>query len=353
MQNILIEHMEHYPEMEIRDLFKLIYQSEFGGGHMITDKKKSLEWIKKEYEWLQSQRHPLREGICEDIGGDMCRIYLDALKMGLSEETLNAMFVLSANAKIGTVDGLEKKLECLLELCRKGEVSFPYTEVKEAIGNWKAQGYPAIHHSETFRDKYLPAYRVVMKKYAERMEVFQKIDYYLKNAGMEKETAVIAIEGMAGAGKSVLGQLLSEIYSCNLFHMDDFFLQPHQRTSERFEEPGGNVDYERFKVEVIDKLNNRDGFCYQKYDCSTQSLGEEVEVSYSNINIVEGAYSLHPYFGDYADITFFLEVSEEVQYERIRQRNGEWMLKRFVEEWIPMEHKYFEKLKIREKATRI
>ena len=51
---------------------------------------------------------------------------------------------------------------------------------------------------------------------------------------------------MAGSGKSVLGQLLSEVYSCNLFHMDDFFLRPEQRTAERLAEAGGNVDRERF-----------------------------------------------------------------------------------------------------------
>jgi hypothetical protein len=31
-----------------------------------------------------------------------------------------------------------------------------------------------------------------------------------------------------------------------LFHTDDFFLQPHQRTRERLESVGGNIDYERF-----------------------------------------------------------------------------------------------------------
>ena len=32
--------------------------------------------------------------------------------------------------------------------------------------------------------------------------------------------------------------------------MDDFYLQEYQRTQERYNEPGGNVDRERFKKEV-------------------------------------------------------------------------------------------------------
>ena len=33
--------------------------------------------------------------------------------------------------------------------------------------------------------------------------------------------------------------------------MDDFFLQPKQRTKERLEQAGGNVDYKRFKKEIV------------------------------------------------------------------------------------------------------
>ena len=33
--------------------------------------------------------------------------------------------------------------------------------------------------------------------------------------------------------------------------MDDFFLRPEQRRPERFAEPGGNVDRERFAAEVL------------------------------------------------------------------------------------------------------
>lgn len=345
--------MECYSQMEIRDLLKLIYQSEFGGGHMITDKEKSLEWIKSEYKFMQEQNWPERNVICEDIGGDMCRVYLNALGKGLSEETLNEMFVQSANIKKGTVGELETKLEQFLDVCNEDWCNWDLQEAAEKIGEWKAQGYPAVHHSQSFRDNYFPAYRVIMKQYAERLDVFMHIDSLMKMHREESGPVVVAIDGMAGSGKSVLGKLLQEIYHCSLFHMDDFFLQPYQRTQERFAEPGGNVDYERFKEEVLEHLDEREGFWYQKYDCSTQSLKEKEFVPYNKLVVIEGAYSLHPYFGDRADGAFFLEISDELQVERIRKRNGEWMLKRFVEEWIPMEHKYFEEYKIREKATRI
>lgn len=347
MRSVIEWHMERYPKMQIQDVFKLIYQSEFGGGHMITDKEKSLNWIKEEYKFMKEQNLLKREYACENIGDDMCRVYLRALEQGLSPETVNEMFVQSADTKTGTVKGLEEKLEQFLGSCE--EYGFVKEDVERAVAEWKSKGYPAIHHSETFRENYFPAYRVVMKKYAERLDVFRKIDQYLQENNSGK-TVVIALDGMAGSGKSVLGKLLREIYHCNLFHMDDFFLQPYQRTLERFAEPGGNVDYERFKSQVLDNIDNLEGLWYQKYDCSAQSLKEKGFVPYNKLVVIEGAYSLHPHFGDRADLAFFLEISDELQIERIRNRNGEWMLKRFVEEWIPMEHKYFEAFRIKEKA---
>ena len=49
---------------------------------------------------------------------------------------------------------------------------------------------------------------------------------------------VVAIDGNSGAGKSTLAALIADVYDCNLFHMDDFFLRPEQRTEERLKETG-------------------------------------------------------------------------------------------------------------------
>ena len=65
-----------------------------------------------------------------------------------------------------------------------------------------------------------------------------------------KESAVpyiVAIDGRCASGKSTLAAYLKSALACSVIHMDHFFLQPHQRTEKRLREPGGNVDYERFK----------------------------------------------------------------------------------------------------------
>lgn len=166
----------------------------------------------------------------------------------------------------------------------------------------------------------------------------------------EKETLLVVIDGKCGSGKSTLGAFLQEIYDCNLFHMDDFFLQPEQRIEERLLEPGGNVDYERFSKEVLEHLGDTDVFEYQVFDCSSQTMGQKIVVEPKRLNIVEGAYSAHPYFGDQFDLAFFLEVDEEEQLKRLESRNGAEKLKRFISEWIPKENIYFDTFNIRNKC---
>jgi len=165
-----------------------------------------------------------------------------------------------------------------------------------------------------------------------------------------KNRVIIAIDGNSAAGKTTLAQQLKEIYDCNLFSMDDFFLQPWQRTPERLAEAGGNVDYERFRREVIDPLLGGLPFSYRPYDCTIENLKEAIAVDVRPFNVVAGVYSLHPTLCDVYDLKVFLEIDAEEQLRRILLRNGPELYDRFVREWIPMEQLYFERLKIKQQC---
>ena len=156
-----------------------------------------------------------------------------------------------------------------------------------------------------------------------------------------KDTVIVAIDGKCTSGKTTLASKLAEIYDCNVFHMDDFFLRPEQRTPERFAEVGGNVDYERFREEVLLPLKARKSFSYRPFDCITLTLAAPVAVTPKKLNIVEGTYCHHPYFGNPYDLKILLTLDEETQRQRILERPS-FLHKRFFEEWIPMENQYFE-----------
>ncbi len=168
--------------------------------------------------------------------------------------------------------------------------------------------------------------------------IFLKIDELLE----EKEFAVVCIEGMSASGKTTLAAKLKEMYDCNVFHTDDFFLEPSMRTQERLAEPGGNVQYERLE-ELKNKIIKRESFSISTYDCKTDSYNTK---SYEpkKLNIIEGVYSAHERIRNIYDLMMFMSIDKDVQKERILKRNGEVMLKKFESIWLPLEELYFKTL---------
>jgi len=173
------------------------------------------------------------------------------------------------------------------------------------------------------------------------MDAIHQIRNRIKTLLSEQETVLVAIDGNCTAGKTTLAALLAEEFSCNVFHVDEFFLQPHQRTPERLAEAGGNVDYERFQEEVLQPLRRGESVCYRPYDCRTQTLREPVCLPQKKLNIIEGTYSCHPFFGKPYDLTIFLSVSPETQHQRVLLRPA-FKHSMFFNVWIPMEQRYFE-----------
>ena len=92
LEKVIRQHRQQYCCMQPQDVYKLIYQNEFGPGHFIEDEHTSLERLIKEYQGIpvKGKGNPI-----EPIGNGMCRYYLrgageDAIEM------LNRIFVLSA-----------------------------------------------------------------------------------------------------------------------------------------------------------------------------------------------------------------------------------------------------------------
>ena len=97
------------------------------------------------------------------------------------------------------------------------------------------------------------------------------------------------------------------------------------------------MDYERFNKEVLSPLKSGQVFSYRPFDCKTFTLSDSVDVSSKKLNIIEGSYSMHPYFGNPYDLKILLTVDEETQRQRVLERPV-FLHKRFFEEWIPMEN---------------
>ena len=331
----LTEHCARYPALRPQDLLKAIHQSVFGCGHFIENESVARDLLRQELET------PGPAAEIELLDGEYCRVPLGYLThSGLSPETLFRLFVLSAEAPAPNPDLLQSKLDALLALAAEGALPFSYEETANAVAQWQQAGFPLCRHSQEFRDAYRPTYRVIRKEYLWLLPLLSAIDRKLRSASR----VTLAIEGGSASGKTTLSGLLSRIYGCTVFHMDDYFLRPEQRTPERLAEPGVNVDRERFYEEILKPLTEGQSVRYQRFDCHTLSLQPPVDVVPTPLTVVEGAYSMHPLLAEHYDLSVFLRISPDLQRQRILNRNGPDMAERFFSMWVPLETAYFEAL---------
>ena len=157
LRAILIAHAKRYPLMQPRDAVKLIYQNEFGGGHLIRDEEACLNYLRREYADLE--KDPTAP-LYEDIGNGIVRVNLTAVKPEDLEQ-LGQDFIASAAKHKGTLDSFLNKLEVLRMLTTEGVFAFDLDALNTYLSDYKAAGYPAVSHSEQYRQAYKPAYRII------------------------------------------------------------------------------------------------------------------------------------------------------------------------------------------------
>lgn len=329
----ILNQFKLYPQLELQDLMKFLYQSSFGCEHLVSD----FSTVKSNIE-QELQNHQDSSDSIEELDGDYIRLHLN---YGLNVNTLSTLFIRSCQQEENGIKQLEDKIQTLLDLIFDNTLPFSYEESKDLLLKWKKEGYPALHHSDTFNQLYHPSYRLIHKKYVPFLELFQYID--------NNHPSMISIDGRCASGKTTLSNLLKLVYDCNVFKMDDFFLQPHQRTKERLESPGENVDHERFKEEILIPLSKHEDVKLRKFNCSTMSIESAILIPYKPFNVIEGSYSMHSSLQKYYDFSVFLTVNKDEQIERLRKRNPK-MLNNFIQRWIPLEEAYFNTFSIQDKC---
>lgn len=332
----LIKHCQEHPGLEIRDVFKFLYQSAFGCGHFVSSLTEAVDRIRNEsHACIEDQGK-----LVEALDGEYSRVHLSYMDHGLSAETLGKLFAASAQKERNGISELENKLEIAKELVRENKLPFAADEFEKSVDEWRDSGYPAMHHSDAFRAAYSPSYRVISNKYVPFLPLLSQIDRLIS-----EKNAIVAVDGGSASGKTTLGEMLRSLYDCAVFHMDDFFLRPEQRTEQRRKEAGGNVDRERFLEEVLIPQSKNEPVNYRRFDCSTMTVAPGEIVTGRRLTVIEGVYSMHTELSGYYDLSVFLDIDPDLQKERIAKRNPQ-LAQRFYDEWIPLENIYFSQMQV-------
>jgi hypothetical protein len=157
-ESILQSHFNRYPEMQIQDIYKLIHQAALGSEHTVANRHEASTRLEHEIMNMGDEdAEPTIDPISEDR--QIVRVHLRPFLVQNGDlETLLTAFIRTANEYRGDEQTLKKYWD--IASCSG---IFPRAAMEDFIQSM--QGYPAVHHSAIYTQRYRPAYRVILQKY--------------------------------------------------------------------------------------------------------------------------------------------------------------------------------------------
>lgn len=337
MENYLEYYYKKYPQSEIKDFFKLIYQSTFGTGHMIDGPAESLSRLKEEITKIEPINY--YEDLYDYISYDYVRVNLRVYKYyNLNVNLLNESFI---NTSLMFVDNnkiFTNELNVLKRFFTKK--GFDTNELDIYLEEFEDNNYQDVHHSKTYRKVYAPAYRIIHQKFLSEELQYYQVRHFLDSFDKTKIN-FFALEGKAASGKTTITNLLEKDDDVTVIHVDDFF-------DYSDEEIG--INSLRIVKEIIHPAIINKPLKFKKYDCTTKTFIDTTIESLNSIVVIEGVFSCNSILEEYYKGIIYLHINEDSQQERLIKRNR-LLYNRFVNEWIPRENNYFKKYNIFKKAN--
>lgn len=159
---LIQEHIAQRPQMQARDIYKLLYQGLLGPEHMIVSPTAFAERLRAELESLSpEQGDPLYEAIRP--GQTLLRINLKPFKnAGLDFGALLDACLRTAEITWGEPSDLRHLWESFVSSYHQRSFAAPKpAELDNFTAILTGHEYPAVHHSQIYRQAYGPAYRLV------------------------------------------------------------------------------------------------------------------------------------------------------------------------------------------------
>ena len=126
-------------------------------------------------------------------------------------------------------------------------------------------------------------------------------------------TRLVLVDGLGGAGKSVLAAALAGKLGAPVVCGDDFYRPSAQRRREVAEGIGASFDWRRLELQVLAPLSRGEEARYQRYDWESDRLGGWSTVPCRDTVVVEGVYLLRDELRRYASVSIWVETPREVR----------------------------------------
>ncbi|MHA1777555.1 MAG: hypothetical protein ACTSWC_12335 [Promethearchaeota archaeon] len=154
-----------FPQAEIRDYYKLLFQAVFGAEHMIPDKETCQHHLEMEMAMLRPRKDvPLYHDISLNV--PLIRVNLTrCLAEKIPPSRIADIFFLGAkNFKQNQKVDMEKLVKSMINILKNEPFNFSEGELENFTEKLRQQEFPAVHHSKIYRILYQPHYRVIPLK---------------------------------------------------------------------------------------------------------------------------------------------------------------------------------------------
>ncbi len=210
-KKLILNHAKHYPKLKAQDLFKFLFQSAFGCEHLVSDKEHVITYIEQELK-----NFPTAPNKIEELDGDYSRVHLGIVREGLSATTLGNLFYLSAKNEANGMRQLSLSLKAVAELVEEGKLPVNREEYYALLRQWEDAGFCAIRHSDEFRERYKPCYRVIANRFIPLLPLLCKIDEFISSNSNGFSTEFKEYNGnLLAILQEIYKERLSEIKAIN------------------------------------------------------------------------------------------------------------------------------------------
>ena len=167
--NLVLNEFTRFPKSEVQDYYKLLFQAVYGAEHMIQNYNDCFKMLEEEISQIEPDIiYPVYYDI--SLTFPLVRVNLSRCKADkIDHHIISKAFFEGAkiNIKIDTL-GFETYLNIAVNTLKKYPFNKNEKLLDEFIRKIKKLGFPAVHHSEAYRNSYKPHYRVIPLKIWEK-----------------------------------------------------------------------------------------------------------------------------------------------------------------------------------------
>jgi hypothetical protein len=162
---LLLQEKKRFPQSEIQDYYKIVFQSVFGAAHLVKDPVSTIEYLNKEWNQMTGDKS-IEWTFDISLTIPMVRLNLKRCKAeGIPLPEIAHVFLEGCqNFENPIGSKFPEILQLTCEILASSPFDCTQEELNQKLPLVTERDFPIMHHSRIYRELYQPHYRVIPLK---------------------------------------------------------------------------------------------------------------------------------------------------------------------------------------------